>query len=105
MRTRMYGGVGAGTGLLGQSPATRFGFILISWLSHSQIQNFFSPADSGRISGQADIYFLYPNVMDQAEAPLGADSLESMVQILIMLFNRCCGGAGNKAGNKAIWSD
>ena len=30
MRTRMYGGVGAGADLLGQSPATRFGLIIFS---------------------------------------------------------------------------
>jgi len=28
MRTRMYGGVGAGTDLLGQSPATRLGLLV-----------------------------------------------------------------------------
>ena len=37
-------------------------FILVARLFHSQLEIVYSPAESGRISGQADLYIFYPNV-------------------------------------------
>ena len=37
-------------------------FILAARLFHSQLQIVFSSAESGRISGQADLHIFYPNV-------------------------------------------
>jgi hypothetical protein len=37
-------------------------FILAARMFHSQFQIVFSSAESGRISGQADLHIFYPNV-------------------------------------------
>ena len=41
-------------------------FILAARMFHSQFQIVFSSAESGRISGQADLHIFYPNVTGQA---------------------------------------
>ena len=40
---------------------------------------FISSAESGRVSGQADLHIFFSNVRGQAEARLGADSLDPLV--------------------------
>ena len=54
-------------------------FILAARLFHSQLQIAFSSAESGRISGQADLHIFYPNVSVEVEARFGADNLERLV--------------------------
>ena len=60
-------------------------FILAARLFHSQLQIVFSSAESGRISGQADLHIFYPNVRGQAEARFGADSLDPLVGLSFSL--------------------
>ena len=47
-------------------------FILAARLFHSQLQIAFSSAESGRISGQADLHIFYPNVSVHRRAACGA---------------------------------
>ena len=47
-------------------------FILVARLFHSQLEIVYSPAESGRISGQADLYIFYPNVSVHLRATCGA---------------------------------
>jgi hypothetical protein len=47
-------------------------FILAARLFHSQLQIVFSSAESGRISGQADLHIYYPNVSVHLRAACGA---------------------------------
>ena len=76
-------------------------FILAARLFHSHLQIVFSSAESGRISGQADLHIFYPNVCVEAEARFGADSLQRLVRGIISLL-WCKGGP---CGFTRSWRD
>ena len=64
-------------------------FILAARLFHSQLQIAFSSAESGRISGQADLHIFYPNVSVQVRR-LVRRNLQRLVRNFILavrLFN------------------
>ena len=59
-------------------------FILAARLFHSQFQIVFSSAESGRISGQADLHIFYPNVSVHPRRTLCAVVVERLVGIFIL---------------------
>ena len=54
-------------------------FILAARMFHSQFQIVFSSAESGRISGQADLHIFYPNVSVHPRRTLCAVGVERLV--------------------------
>ena len=61
-------------------------FILAARMFHSQFQIVFSSAESGRISGQADLHIFYPNVRGQGTRHLVEGTLDPLVGIRFLLF-------------------
>ena len=59
-------------------------FILAARMFHSQFQIVFSSAESGRISGQADLHIFYPNVSVHPRRTLCAVGVERIVRIFIL---------------------
>ena len=71
-------------------------FILAARLFHSQLHIVFSSAESGRISGQADLHIFYPNVSVHPRRTLCAVGVERLVRrnyhlICSTLMNIPCG--------------
>ena len=54
-------------------------YIMAARPFHSQLQIVFSSAESGRISGQADLHIFYPNVTVQGTRHLVEGTLEPLV--------------------------
>ena len=61
-------------------------FILAARMFHSQFQIVFSSAESGRISGQADLHIFYPNVSVHLRRTLCAVRVERLVGFI---FHGC----------------
>ena len=56
-------------------------FILAARMFHSQFQIVFSSAESGRISGQADLHIFYPNVSVHRTAHFVRRTVERLVRL------------------------
>ena len=64
-------------------------FILAARMFHSQFQIVFSSAESGRISGQADLHIFYPNVRGQGTRHLVAGTLDPIVRLSFCMEDVC----------------